>query len=155
MNLTKTGAIPELRKFINEKNRLCLRYEEVTNLMMTCESDELDGHFEERGNLITLIDMASTSIQEVLHSIGQPVQAVTDREKLPDELKWIYDESAAGYAALNRVSGVEPIIAGRLMALKEELEKALKSISNTPKIANYLQSNTGSRVSGSLFSEET
>ncbi len=146
----------QLYDLLAEKKSKFLQYEQLTQDMLHCSTDDLGDYITKRGNLANEIDLLSERMQELYQPqknaelYAKICFAQADFADVPKAMHPLFTLGQEVRAVLARTQKMEPAIMQRLETLKTEAFQKIKENRNMPKIKKYL-SNLGEQPGSGHF----
>lgn len=138
----KYGRVIEI---LNEKRKLFLEIERVTEPMYYGEADEIADCMEKRSTLIEKIILLDNEIKELCagdEPLRDALNNKCNRQGLIESLAEVYDASTGVFAVINRIIGNQKAIEEHLLDEKARIEEKIKETESSGySVANqYYQS---------------
>lgn len=146
--------IAAVLELINNKHQLFADYLKATSAMMGCDTDDLAGYVQTRGELAQQIDQLDSRLKELC--AGEPLLAAAvknkcDRGDLPSQLLPVFDAAQSLFGVINQVANLEPQVILRMQDIQKDLEILIKASNKKPKIAKYLDAHDPTLERGFLM----
>ncbi len=127
--------LDKMLELLEEKRQLLLAFEAVTQVMLTCQEEQLGEQLKGRQRLLERLRELETELAELCSRAGEDgalaraaAQAKAEPSALPEELGPVYRAAMEAQAVLSRLPESE---VQAIMRLRLEQERILEQIKST------------------------
>ena len=124
----------KLTELLEQKKQRFLEYEQITNEMLFCDSDNLEERMGERVRLIHAIDRLDEAVKAVCDDAGeegamlrQAVRANGERGALPAAMRAVFDQTIEIRAVISRLPDLDQQLEMRLCQERDSVLEQIKS----------------------------
>ena len=121
----------QTQQLLQEKQNLLLCFEEVTQNMLHCPTEELESQVQERQQIVHLVDALDEKLCALCkdtpqgQAVLQALKGQCEPDKLPEEVLGIYDDAMRVRAILSRLQESD-IQAALLYSIADQRETPTK-----------------------------
>lgn len=143
---------------MNQKKEQILKFEELSELLLSSDIDEMEEIVDKREVIIQTVNMLEEEMlqmpfyQEHSEEIRNAIKNRANRDDINIEYLPLFDKGQELFAIVNRISRMEEAIAQHIEDCRIKLEERIKESNALPKIKRYLDSIPNEIEDGSLLS---
>lgn len=135
----------QTQQLLQEKQNLLLCFEEVTQNMLHCPTEELESQVQERQQIVHLVDALDEKLCALCkdtpqgQAVLQALKGQCEPDELPEEVLGIYDDAMRVRAILSRLQESDIQAALRLRVEQERILDQIKATNQglTAKAARF------------------
>lgn len=138
--------IQDVVLLLQKKLALFLEFERYTNLLTSCNMDDMADYITKRAELANEIDNVTDQISErtnavaVSPSLDSILSNSCDFSELPPQWQPVFLEAQQIRAVISRCTDVNQQALERMIDLRDQLKERIAESKNTPRLIKYISS---------------